>query len=148
MTCSGCHAQTFCADCHAGENKRRFHPANFAMRHSADAYGRETNCASCHNTEAFCRDCHREGGLASRGRLDVAFHTAQPLWLLQHGRAARQGLESCASCHEQRDCMACHSTTGWGVNPHGRDFNADRMAKKAGVSCGFCHLTPPTRRNP
>ncbi len=148
LSCSGCHAQSFCSDCHAGENKRRFHPANFVVRHSADSYGRETNCASCHNTESFCRDCHREGGLASNGRLDVAFHTAQPQWLLQHGRAARQGMESCASCHQQRDCMTCHSTIGWGVNPHGRDFNADRMAKSAGVTCGFCHLTPPRRGSP
>jgi hypothetical protein len=146
LSCSGCHAQRFCSDCHAGENRRRFHPANFVVRHSATSYGRETSCASCHNTEAFCRDCHRSGGLASSGRLDVAFHTAQPQWLLQHGRAARQGMESCASCHQQKDCMTCHSTIGWGVNPHGRDFNADRMAKSAGVSCGFCHLAPPRRR--
>jgi hypothetical protein len=145
LTCSGCHEQRFCSDCHAGETSRRFHPANFTMRHAADAYGRETSCASCHNTETFCRDCHAQSGLASRGRLDVAFHSAQPQWLLQHGRAARQGMESCTSCHVQRDCMTCHATTGWGVNPHGRTFDANRLGRRAGVSCQYCHLTPPVR---
>ena len=148
LSCSGCHAQRFCSDCHAGGNTRRFHQANFVMRHAADAYGRETGCASCHNTEAFCRECHQQAGLASRGRLDVAFHTAQPLWLLQHGRAARQGLANCTSCHVQRDCMSCHSTTSWGINPHGRGFKADRMAQRVGVTCRYCHLTTPTSQRP
>lgn len=143
LTCSGCHAQRFCSDCHTGEGGRRYHRANFVVRHAADAYGRETDCASCHNTQAFCKECHQESGLSSRGRLDVAFHDAQPQWLLQHGRAARQGLQNCASCHAQRDCLACHATTGWGVNPHGPGFNAARMAKRAPLSCLACHLEVP-----
>jgi hypothetical protein len=145
LDCSGCHARRFCADCHAGEGERRYHPANFTVRHAASGYAREIECATCHNTEAFCRSCHQENGLASRGRLDVAFHTAQPQWLLQHGRAARQGLQNCASCHVQRDCMTCHSTTGWGVNPHGPGFDASRMASRAPASCLACHLGVPGR---
>lgn len=143
LSCSGCHAQRFCSDCHTGEGGRRYHRANFVLRHAADAYGREADCSSCHNTQAFCKECHRESGLASRGRLDVAFHDAQPQWLLQHGRAARQGLQNCAACHAQRDCLACHATTGWGINPHGPGFNASRMAKRAPLSCLACHLEVP-----
>lgn len=146
LTCSGCHAQKFCSDCHAGEGRRAFHPANFAVRHATDAYGREADCASCHNTETFCRSCHQQAGLAARGRLDVAFHTAQPLWLLQHGRAARQGLQNCASCHAQRDCLTCHSTTGWGVSPHGPNFDARRTSKRSSAQCLFCHLEVPRGR--
>jgi len=141
--CSSCHAQRFCTDCHAGETSRRFHAANFAQRHGADGYRRDTECASCHNAEAFCRDCHRQTGLASRGRLDVAFHTAQPQWLLQHGRAARQGLASCTTCHAQRDCLTCHSTTGWGVSPHGTGFDARRLARSAPTTCLRCHVRVP-----
>jgi hypothetical protein len=144
LTCSGCHAQRFCSDCHAGEGRRRFHPANFEARHAADAYGRENECNSCHNAEVFCRGCHRASGLASNGRLNVAFHTAQPEWLLQHGRAARQGLASCITCHKQSDCLTCHSTTGWGINPHGPGFDAARMAKSAAPTCLRCHLQIPT----
>lgn len=143
LNCTSCHAQRFCSDCHTGEGGRRYHRANFVVRHAADAYGRDADCASCHNTQAFCKECHQEAGLSSRGRLDVAFHDAQPQWLLQHGRAARQGLQNCASCHAQRDCLACHATTGWGVNPHGPDFNARRMARRAPFSCLACHLEVP-----
>ena len=143
LTCSGCHAQRFCTDCHSGENRRRFHPANFEARHAPDSYGREAECASCHNTEAFCRSCHQSSGLAAQGRLDVAFHTAQPLWLLKHGQAARQGLASCTTCHKQSDCQTCHSTTGWGISPHGRNFNSSRMAKSAAPMCFRCHVTLP-----
>jgi predicted CXXCH cytochrome family protein len=145
LSCEGCHEQQFCSDCHAGENRRRFHPSNFAQRHAADAYGRETECASCHNAELFCRSCHQQSGLASKGRLDAAFHNAQPQWLLQHGRAARQGLQGCTTCHVQRDCLTCHSTLGWGVSPHGPGFPADRLASRNATQCLLCHLRVPGR---
>jgi hypothetical protein len=145
MSCAGCHEQQFCSNCHTGEATRRFHAANFIQKHAADSWGRETQCSSCHNTELFCRSCHRESGLASRGRLDVAFHNAQPQWLLQHGRAARQGLQSCATCHAQRDCLTCHSTIGWGVSPHGAGFKAGRMADRNATQCLLCHLRVPGR---
>lgn len=145
LTCEGCHGKSFCSDCHAGEGSRRFHPANFTQRHAADSYGRENDCASCHNAELFCRSCHRESGLATKGRLDVAFHNAQPQWLLQHGRAARQGLQSCTTCHVQKDCLTCHGTTGWGVSPHGAGFRAGRLADRNATQCLMCHLKVPGR---
>lgn len=145
LTCSGCHEQRFCSDCHAGENKRSYHAANFLQRHSADAWGRERDCASCHNAELFCRSCHQQSGLASKGRLDAAYHDAQPQWLLQHGRAARQGLQSCTTCHVQRDCMTCHSQVGWGVNPHGSNFPAERLSSRNATQCLLCHLKVPGR---
>ncbi|MBI4410362.1 MAG: hypothetical protein HY561_11680 [Gemmatimonadetes bacterium] len=145
--CSGCHARSFCVDCHDGASHPDFHVANFALRHGAEAYARESDCAACHNTEVFCRACHEAAGRASRGRLDAAFHNAQPLWLLKHGQAARQGLESCTSCHAQRDCMQCHSRTGgWGVSPHGPGFDPARMAEKNQLVCARCHVGKPPRR--
>ena len=146
LTCATCHTRQFCSDCHSADAPRRFHKVNFAQSHSADSYGRETECASCHNVEVFCRSCHQESGLASQGRLNVAFHNAVFPWLLQHGRAARQGLQSCATCHAQKDCMACHSTLGWGVNPHGPGFRAERLASRQATQCLMCHLQVPGRR--
>jgi hypothetical protein len=146
LSCAGCHEQRFCSDCHAGGGGRRFHAANFVQGHASDSYSRENQCSSCHNPELFCRSCHRESGLSSKGRLDAAFHTAQPQWLLQHGRAARQGLQSCATCHAQRDCLTCHSTLGWGVNPHGPGFRAERLAARNATQCLMCHLQVPGRR--
>lgn len=146
LTCAGCHSQRFCAACHAGETRRAFHPANFLAGHSADQYAADANCASCHNTEVFCRSCHVQLGLGSRVARGANFHNAQPQWLLQHGRAARQDLRSCTTCHAQQTCMRCHATTGWGVSPHGADFNATRLGGKAMAMCARCHITDPRKR--
>ncbi len=146
LQCSGCHAQRFCTDCHAGERvTRRYHASNFLASHATPAYGRETNCSSCHNTSAFCRDCHAQAGLAVRRNTDRSpvFHNAQPLWLLQHGRAARQELATCATCHQQTYCMQCHSQLGSRINPHGPGFDAARMAGKNSQICLACHFKNP-----
>ncbi|HSR43481.1 MAG TPA: cytochrome c3 family protein, partial [Longimicrobiales bacterium] len=69
---------------------------------------------------------------------------AEPLWLLRHGQAARQSLESCASCHTQRQCLQCHSTFGaFQVNPHGADFDARRAWERNPGVCLACHLESP-----
>jgi len=144
LDCAQCHVQRYCADCHDGTDSRDFHPDNFMERHAVEVFAGGGDCQSCHTTETFCRDCHVGVGVASEGRLDVAFHTAQPLWILSHGQAARVGLESCASCHRQTDCLACHSTvTGRGVNPHGPGFDAGSMAARNRATCRWCHLGDP-----
>jgi hypothetical protein len=144
VRCSECHTERYCADCHDGPNSREFHLPNFLERHAVEVFAGRTDCQSCHSTEAFCRDCHIGAGVASSGRLDAAFHTAQPLWLITHGQAARMGLESCAACHRQTDCLACHSSVrGWGVNPHGPGFDANRVAARNRLTCQWCHLGDP-----
>jgi hypothetical protein len=145
MNCAGCHAQRYCADCHAGERTtRRYHPANFVSRHAPESYSRDTECSTCHSTEAFCRDCHRQAGLAAKtGNRSLAFHTAQPLWLVQHGRAARQQLSTCTACHQQSYCMQCHSDVGWRISPHGPDFDAARMRSRNPTLCIRCHFKDP-----
>lgn len=145
LQCAGCHSQSYCSDCHAGERAgRRYHPANFLATHAPQAYGRETDCTSCHSTEAFCRSCHRQAGLAAKTNArSTVFHNAQPLWLLQHGRAARQDLNACATCHQQTYCMQCHSQLGSRINPHGPGFDAARVASKNPQMCLMCHFTNP-----
>jgi hypothetical protein len=82
--------------------------------------------------------------VAAGSRMSAAFHTGQPMWVLSHGQAARMGMESCASCHRQNDCVRCHSAAGgWGVNPHGRGFPANALAARNRSSCGWCHLSSP-----
>lgn len=146
LTCEGCHAQRFCADCHAGESRRSFHGVNFVQRHAPESYGRDLECASCHNTEVFCRSCHQAQGLAAKGQRAGVYHNGQPLWLLQHGQAARRGLQSCTTCHVQRDCLQCHSQRGWGVSPHGPDFDPSRLGARARSMCARCHISDPTVR--
>jgi hypothetical protein len=125
-----------------------FHPPNYMYRHSAEAYNRRLDCASCHNTRVFCRDCHEQAGFESEGRLNRGFHDAEPVWLLRHGQAARQTLESCASCHGQRDCMQCHSEVGsFRINPHGSGFDARRAQRRNPRVCFACHLSDPLGRS-
>ena len=174
QSCAQCHARTECETCHrssempaapvaleknaqsntdtvARTSNRAFqvdfHPANYLERHASNSWGRQLDCQNCHDTAVFCRSCHEQRGMAAAGRLGSGFHDAQPNWLFNHGRAARQGLESCASCHTQRNCTQCHSETGaFRVNPHGPDFDAARMIARNPRVCYACHLSDPTRR--
>jgi predicted CXXCH cytochrome family protein len=147
LECAQCHGAQHCAGCHAGADSRAFHVPNFVLRHAADVFSGSGDCQSCHSTETFCRDCHAGAGVASGPGMNAAFHTGQPMWLLSHGQAARQGMEACASCHRQQDCVQCHSAAGgWGVNPHGRGFAANRTAARSGASCRLCHLGTPAGR--
>ncbi len=174
-SCTNCHTRLFCEDCHsappAGRSgapgsalepttrrptagrrtppgRTEFHPADFLARHASTAYGRTLECSNCHDTRVFCRDCHQQSGFRASGRLNAGFHDADPFWLLRHPQAARQGLESCASCHAQRDCMQCHSEMGaFRINPHGPDFDSRRAADRNAVICSACHLSDPLPRS-
>ena len=128
-------------------DRAEFHPENYLERHASNSWGRQLDCQNCHDTGAFCRACHEQRGMIAIGRLGGGFHDAQPNWLLNHGRAARQGLESCASCHTQRNCTQCHSETGaFRISPHGPGFDAERMIARNPRVCFSCHLSDPTRR--
>lgn len=150
-SCESCHArEEQCFTCHTGsetvakpgEDVTRYHPLDFLEQHSASAWNRDTECASCHNTEAFCRSCHLDVGRGSAGRTRTGYHNEDAAFVLGHGQAARQGLESCASCHAQSDCLACHSArTGRNINPHGPNFDASRLRDKNRELCLFCHFS-------
>ena len=117
---------------------------NFVSRHAPESYGRDTECSSCHSTEAFCRSCHVQVGRgATTGNRNLLYHDAQPRWFLQHGTAARQQLSSCTSCHQQSYCMQCHSGIGMRVSPHGPDFDAARMSRRNPQLCLRCHFKNP-----
>jgi predicted CXXCH cytochrome family protein len=141
LTCAECHTEETCTGCHAAADSRRFHADNFIERHAVDVFASGADCQSCHNTERFCRECHARTGIASDGRLNAAFHTGKANWVLSHGQAARTGMESCAACHKQADCVRCHSASGgWGVNPHGAGFQANARARGNAASCRWCHI--------
>lgn len=147
-TCNTCHTQDQCITCHLGsetvsapgEPVGRYHPENFVVQHSAPAFGQDVECATCHNPAAFCQECHTGQGLASSGRIDTGFHNRKPTWVFGHGQAARQGLETCATCHSQRDCLQCHSALGGRrINPHGPDFDPEKIKSKSPAMCLACH---------
>jgi hypothetical protein len=161
-TCETCHVRAMCLDCHRpdgasqsgdalqsgnerqSEVERRsgFHPRAFLSRHPSSAYAREANCSDCHNPAQFCQSCHQQSGLVATSRVGQrGYHDAFRGFSLGHGQAARQTLESCASCHAERDCTACHSAVGGGFRfkPHGPGFNAERSRSKNPTLCVACH---------
>jgi hypothetical protein len=147
LDCAQCHAQSQCASCHAAADSRAFHAPNFAERHAVDVFSGRGECQACHSTETFCRACHAKSGVAAKN-MTASFHDGQPMWVLSHGQAARRGLEACASCHSQNDCVQCHSATGgWGVSPHGPGFSG-RGESRSAASCRLCHRSAPVRGAP
>jgi hypothetical protein len=142
-SCAGCHVRADCLECHRPNpgSAATYHAAGFLSRHPAAAYSRETSCSECHNPGQFCTTCHAKAGLVARERLrGGTYHDANPAFIAGHGRAARQNLETCVSCHVERDCLTCHSALGGGrVNPHGPGFDAARLKAKNPEVCTACH---------
>jgi hypothetical protein len=143
-SCTSCHARVECLTCHLPDPARRgsYHPAAYLTRHPADAYTRSSSCTDCHNTGEFCQTCHKQAGLTARRTLlgAAGYHDGNRQFFLGHGQAARQSLESCVSCHVERDCLTCHSVVkGRSFDPHGPGFNAAQMLKKNPQLCIACH---------
>lgn len=144
QSCSSCHVRADCLACHrpdAGEAVPGYHPVGFLTSHPAAAYTRESTCSDCHNKAEFCANCHVNAGLVSPGRLRGAgYHDGKQFFLINHGQAARQSLESCVSCHSERDCLTCHSATGGRrFNPHGPGFDPGTLSRKNPSMCSACH---------
>lgn len=155
-TCQVCHViEEQCQSCHLGSPTLEargpgseadlYHPLNFLQQHSAAAWNSEVECATCHNPETFCRDCHTDLGRASEAfRTTSGFHNESSRFRFGHGQAARQGLESCATCHAQQDCLECHSAiSGRRINPHGPSFDGEKLRSKNERFCLYCHFTAP-----
>lgn len=140
--CASCHTDSYCAECHDAPRSPGYHPPSFGLRHSAAVGTQALECSNCHNRVAFCRECHAGLGLEANGRLGTGYHDAEPVWLLRHAVAARQGLEQCTSCHTQKDCLQCHSAVlgAFKVSPHGPDFDPERARAKNPLICRACHL--------
>lgn len=141
--CTGCHVRADCLECHrpnAGARGAGYHPDGFLARHPASAYAREASCSDCHNVGSFCSSCHAKSGLVAAGVLRSGYHDARQFFVVGHGQAARQSLESCVTCHAERDCLPCHSALGGRrFNPHGPGFDAARLRRKAFAMCTVCH---------
>ncbi len=142
-SCATCHIRPMCLQCHRPDPARAggYHPAAFATRHPAAAYAREASCADCHNSQQFCASCHVQAGMTANRALGTGnYHDAKRFFLFGHGQAARQGLESCVSCHAERDCLTCHSSIGGRrFNPHGPGFDPNRLRRKNPQMCAACH---------
>lgn len=109
-TCATCHQQSFCQECHEGENiDQTSHPLNYAFTHALDAQSKEKDCSSCHQDRQFCISCHRDYQVFPHNHQQAGWATATGGGL--HVMEASNDLESCISCHEQdaeEVCQPCH----------------------------------------
>lgn len=149
--CTSCHTRDSCLNCHRPDPVRRgsYHAASYLTRHPADAWSRSGSCSDCHNQGEFCQSCHKQSGLSARRTLlgPGGYHDGNRQFGLGHGQAARQSLESCVSCHVERECLTCHSVVGGrGYSPHGPGFDSERLLKKNPQLCIACHGRTIPRR--
>jgi hypothetical protein len=152
QSCQTCHTETFCQDCHQGAGLKAFgtrdrssdpvprtsvrdlpdqlkvqnvHDLNYRFEHGIDARGRSAECATCHEPQTFCAECHQAGGNINQIRFRPASHDVPGFTTIGrgsgggfHAEEARRDMESCVSCHdvEGQDptCLTCH-TDGGGV---------------------------------
>jgi hypothetical protein len=152
-SCATCHDQNFCKDCHANtahpkieiklpERVERdfIHRNDFLGRHASEEAADPASCRRCHGT-SFCEDCHRKNGLTT-GALNPR-NPHPPNWVLNlHGTAARQNINSCASCHDQgaqSNCVNCHKVGGIGGNPHPPGWNRSTTEIRTNNMCLICH---------
>ncbi len=144
--CATCHARQDCLACHrpnpaGGAGRGDYHPTTFLARHPAAAYARQTTCADCHNVQQFCASCHQQAGLGGGNTTGGAtYHDGKAAFFVGHGQAARQSLESCVSCHAERDCTTCHAAVGGRrFSPHGPNFDGERLRRRNPEMCIACH---------
>lgn len=165
--CSNCHAEKECAGCHDGRVRpRSVHPNDYLSLHPIAARQDGASCTSCHHQQSFCLGCHQRVGVAQSGPLENfvtrgRFHPPRAVWTdgprsrRHHAWEAQRNLNTCTSCHSERDCATCHATrrvggdvrSGGGVNPHPPGFRnrCGRPLRQNPRACFFCHgPTDPT----
>ena len=158
-TCTACHDHSECVECHQGTVKPMdFHPGNYLLTHAVDARRGTPDCSACHRYQTFCVGCHERSGLGTRGdsqfrpdRPDLRFHPVG--WSSKgagpnlHAQEARRNITSCASCHREEDCLACHSAEPGGINasPHPPGWRGSARCKALDRGnrrmCLRCHVT-------
>jgi hypothetical protein len=144
--CMTCHVEQDCASCHTEELSPPFsvHPPNFVVMHSVDARLDQDNCTDCHKPETFCASCHIQTRVSAidGGEPPARMQFHPPGWLDNsapdnHGVAARRNITECATCHQEQDCVTCHT----GINPHPPEFrlNCGSWLKADPRPCTTCH---------
>jgi len=158
-SCSQCHDQTFCADCHARtvavpvevkfpENVLSdfIHRGDYLSRHAIEARADEGLCRRCHG-QPFCDACHTASNLTPVSASPRSPHPPDfsfPGSPNSHGPLARRDIASCAACHDQGAksiCVDCHKVGGVGGNPHpaGWERKHPRDDINASPMCLSCH---------
>jgi hypothetical protein len=138
VTCSTCHTESFCQDCHTGDQLRGFggtrglmtvpgarqslkdspdelrlqaaHDLNYRFTHSIDARNRMIDCSTCHDRQTFCADCHQNGGVLTEGKIKPQSHF-EAGWVTI-GPASGGGRHAQMGRRDIESCVSCHDVEG------------------------------------
>lgn len=183
--CAHCHTNNYCQECHestdlittkilpgdfyapyspqAGGKQtmvlKSVHDLNYRFIHQLDAAGKEKNCSTCHETSAYCGECHNAGGINSQIR--PAWHGGADWGAIalgvgtgggRHAELAKRDIERCAACHDMQgadpNCLLCHSDFDGIKNTDPRTHESgfsNRFGEGSefhhddGVVCFMCH---------
>lgn len=110
-TCSSCHLENSCTECHEGDNlDHKVHSLNYVNNHGIYARGNKDNCLTCHEEFIFCNECHIQRMVLPRthSRANWTNKTTGGV----HARAAKMDMDLCVSCHSDviadPVCVLCH----------------------------------------
>lgn len=136
VSCSTCHTQNFCADCHGAASLVQFgkgglmtdpsprvplkdspkqmvlqsvHSMNYRYTHGIDAKSKATDCYSCHSEQEFCAECHAAGnGVA--GSIKPLSHSFAGFTTFGVGSGGGRHAE--LAKRDIESCVSCHDVQG------------------------------------
>ena len=162
--CLACHQESECVNCHDGRLRpRMIHPSDWLGLHGIEARQQGGACNSCHRSQSECLTCHLRAGLSPGGpraarAVQGRFHPPSSVWTdrprtgRHHAIQARLHMDECVSCHQERDCAACHASAGVGgpgqgspmgsaISPHPLGFRimCGGLVSRNPRPCLVCH---------
>jgi hypothetical protein len=135
-TCTSCHTQESCNDCHAGgavlakidksggdlmtprsprliaidrgqgSTLSKVHDLNFKYTHGVAAKGKQSDCQTCHREDQFCSTCHAAGGDVNQSAFKPAWHSATGFVTIGVGSGG--GEHAKRARRDLESCASCH----------------------------------------
>ena len=137
-SCSTCHTQSFCAECHSATEVMQFgkgammsdptprvfpgigtktstlqmaHDLNYRFTHGIDAKVKTSDCYTCHSAQEFCSTCHEAGDNITTARgFKPAWHLGAGFTTLGVGSGG--GRHATEARRAIESCVACHDAEG------------------------------------
>lgn len=139
ISCATCHNESFCQDCHTGDELRSFgetgdlmvepspksgvrdsprqlrlmvaHDINYRFTHGIDARSKIIDCSRCHQQQQeFCGECHTAGGNLTQGSIRPAWHDEPGFTTIGAGTGGGRHAE--LARRDLESCIACHDVDG------------------------------------
>jgi c(7)-type cytochrome triheme protein len=138
VSCSTCHSESFCQDCHTGIELKGFgtdkdlmadpyprtplrdtpreqklqnvHNLNYRYTHGIDARSKAVDCYSCHDQSTFCTECHQAGGSITQDRIRPKNHDEPGFKTI--GKGSGGGRHAELAERDIEYCMSCHDVEG------------------------------------